>query len=289
MNRRIFTAIALGLTAALSHAQSPIGDSDVAASGAVQQANRDFNRDVVAKMGVDQRLGETVPADVPFLDEHDRAIKFGDLYGKRPLIVMPMFFECKGVCGVETDALMQFAIHSQELNAGRDYDIVLLSINPKETPDLTLPRWNSTVSLYNRPEGDKGFHFLTGKYEDIRKITDALGFRWVYDPKEDTINHPAGLMVLTPNGLISGYLVNKEFPQSFLTHLLAKAKDFKVSPKTETQLFGCIMIDHATGRRSLIIENVIRLCAAIFAVGVACWIVGMSVSGKSRKAKGGLA
>jgi protein SCO1/2 len=116
-----------------------------------------------------------------------------------------------------------------------------------------------------------------------------LGFRWVYDPKEETINHPAGIMVLSPSGKITGYLVNKEFPKAFLTHMIADAKDSKISEKTETMLFGCIMIDHATGRRSLIIENVIRLCAAVFAVGVACWIVGMSLSGKSRKAKGGLA
>jgi protein SCO1/2 len=297
MKRIIFATITFGLTVALSFAQGQImdgpGSGDVVASGAVQQANRNFQRDVLTKMGVDQLLGNQVPADIPFNDEHGRAINFGDLYGKRPIVIMPMFFQCKGVCGVETDSLFKAAIAMEDLNIGRDYDIVMLSINPKEAPDLTLPRWNTAVKDYNahgnRPEVAQGLHFLTGTLPNIRRLTDALGFKWVYDPKEDTINHPAGMMILSAKGQITGYYVDKDFQKSFLTHLLSDATNFKVSPRTETQLFGCIMIDHVTGRRSLVIENVIRLCAAVFAIGVACWIVGMSLSGKSRKAKGGLA
>ncbi|HVT12087.1 MAG TPA: SCO family protein [Fimbriimonadaceae bacterium] len=293
MNRSFLAAIALGLTTALSFAQgSPIdgaSNPDTGASNAAQQQQINFSRDVLAKMGVDQHYGAQVPGDVPFNDEHGNAIKFGDLYGSRPLIVMPMFFLCQGVCSVETDSLLQNIIQMDDLTVGKDYDVILLSINPKETPELILPRWKSTVKMYGRTDSEKGFHFLSGTYENIRKITDALGFRWVYDPKEGTINHPAGLMLLSPEGKITGYMINKEFPRAFLSHMITDAKASKISPKTDTVLFGCIMIDHATGRRSLVIENVIRLCAAIFAVGVACWIVGMSVSGKSRKAKGGLA
>ncbi|MFI5386526.1 MAG: SCO family protein [Fimbriimonadales bacterium] len=297
MNRRILMAMALGISAVLAHAQgSPIdGESnpDTGASAAAQQQQINFTRDVLSKMGVDQNLGRQVPGNVPFTDEHGRAIKFGDLFGSRPIIVMPMFFECKGVCSVETDSLLHTAIDMPDLSVGRDFDIVMLSINPKETPELTLPRWNGTVKIYNvhgdRPEAEKGFHFLTGSYDNIRKITDALGFRWVYNAKDDQINHPAGLMVLSPTGQITGYYVDKEFQRTFLTHLLADAKDLKVSPKTESQLFGCIMIDHATGRRSIVIENVIRLFAGVFAVGLACWIVGMSLSGKHRNLRGGSA
>jgi protein SCO1 len=288
-----FSALIFGLTTALAMAQGQIMDSDAAEGMRIQQAQKNFNVDVLAKMGVDQHAGAQVPGDVPFKDQHGHDIKFGDLYGSRPIVIMPMFFQCKGVCGVETDSLLRSAIQMSDLNVGRDYDIVMLSINPKETPDLVLPRWKTTIKTYNdkgsRPEAEAGFHFLTGTYENIHKITDVLGFKWVYDAKEDTINHPAGLMVLSPSGKITGYLVNKEFPRAFLTHLIADAKDSTISQKTETVLFGCIMIDHATGRRSLVIENVIRLCAAVFAVGVACWIVGMSVSGNRRKAKGGLA
>lgn len=294
MNRSILTVIAIATCTALSLAQgSPIGGADDSAGGATVQQKANFQRDVLSKMGVEQHPGNQVPGDVPFMTEHGQSILFGDLYGKRPIVIMPMFFQCKGVCGVETDALLQTAIQMTDLNVGRDYDIVMLSINPKETPDLALPRWKTTVSTYNqngtRPEAEQGFHFLTGSYDNIRRITDALGFKWVYDAKEDNINHPAGLMVLSPSGKVTGYLINKEFPQTFMTHLVNDAKQSKISEKNETVLFGCIMIDHATGRRSLVIENVIRLCAAVFAVCMGVWIYGMSVSGKSRNAKGGLA
>src|SRR5579862_439907 len=167
MKRIALIGTLLTLVVAYCYGQgSPIsGDSspDISASAADQAKQRDFSRDVLAKMGVDQRLGQSVPGDVPFQDEHGRTVKFGDLYGARPLVIMPMFFECKGVCGVETDGLLQTAIQMTDLNVGRDYDIVMLSINPKETPEVTLPRWNNTVKLYNRPDADQGFHFLTGK------------------------------------------------------------------------------------------------------------------------------
>lgn len=287
---KIATAIALTLGAAYAAAQAPVFDSgDVKASGRAAQQDRNFTKDVLSKMGVEQRLGEYVPADVPFQNQHGETIRFGDLYGKRPIVIMPMFFECKGVCAVETDALMQSVCQMSQLTVGKDYDVVMLSINPKEKPELTLPRWNGVIKLYEKPEARQGFHFLTGDLANIRKITDSLGFKWVYDEKENTINHPAGLMLLSPKGQITGYMVNKEFPRAFLSRMIADAGSFKISKKTESILFGCIMIDHATGKRSLVIENVIRLCAGVFAIGMACWIVGMSLSGKSRRAKGGLA
>jgi len=248
----------------------------------------DFNKDVLARMGVDQRFGAQVPGDAVFRDEHGRIIQFGDLYGKRPLIVMPMYFNCPGICGVETDSLMQAAIQMNDLTVGRDYDVVLLSINPKETPALTYSRWKPTVDLYGRPGSDEGFHFLTGTYDNIRKITDALGFKYVYNAKDGTINHPAGLMVLSPKGVITGYMVNKDFPAAFLVHMIEDAKASMVSPKTDTVLFGCIVMDPATGRRSLVIENVIRLCCAAFAIGLFCWIASMSLSGRQKHPKGGL-
>lgn len=258
----------------------------------VQAVTRNFNRDVMAKMGVDQHEGAYVPKDVAFTDEHGREIKFGDLLGSRPIVIMPMFFECQGVCAVETDSLLQTLCQISDKSVGRDFDVVLLSINPAETPAESFPRWKVAVKTYdtygNRPEAADGFHFLTGSYANIRRVTDALGFRYVYDAKENTINHPAGLMTLAANGQITGYLINKEFPRTFLTKMIDDARADRLSAKNEPMLFGCIMIDKETGKRSLVIENVIRLCAGIFAVGVATWIVSMSLSTKGRN-KGGLA
>src|SRR5579862_6255613 len=155
MFRNLATTLALSLTGMIALGQgSPVdgyGNLDTAASERVQQRKVDFDRDVLAKMGVDQRFGAQVPGDAVFQDEHGRTIKFGDLYGPRPLIVMPMFFNCQGVCSVETDSLFQAAIQMTDLNIGRDYDIVLLSINPKETPELTYSRWTGIVNLYGRP------------------------------------------------------------------------------------------------------------------------------------------
>src|ERR1044072_304681 len=198
MRAKFLNVVAMGLLAALACAQGPFDASDVTQSGKAAQVERDFTKRVLDKMGVDQRIGDQLPADVTFQNQFGETIKLGDLYGERPIVIMPMFFVCKGACSVDTDSLVKSAIELKDVSVGRDYDIVMLSINPKETPDLTFPRWKGVVKLYDRPGADKGFHFLTGKLEDIRKVTNALGFKWVYDEKENTINHPAGLMFLSP-------------------------------------------------------------------------------------------
>ncbi len=293
MNRLLLTA-AFALLAAFGWSQG-MGDAvreDARASGVDSQKQANFKLDVLDKMGIDQRLGAFVPGDVPLTDQNGRQIKFGDLYGKRPLVIMPMFFSCLSACPVETDALVRTVIQMPELSVGRDFDVVMLSLNPKETNELTQPRWRGVVRLYNRPSGEEGFHFLTGKLEDVRKITNALGFRWTYREEDDQINHPAGLMILSSQGQITSYMINKEFPQRFLLQNLIDAKQGKVGPKSETILFGCIMIDHATGARSLVIENVIRLFAGVFAIGMAIWIGALSLGGRKAKVKmtkGGLA
>ncbi|HTQ08610.1 MAG TPA: SCO family protein [Fimbriimonadaceae bacterium] len=282
-SRLVAASVAAFFAAGFAGAQTA-NDYSAAANAAAEKF--DFNRNVLSKMGIDQHEGVQVPGDAVFQDEHGRTIHFGDLYGKRPLVVMPMYFNCPGICGVETDSLLEAAIQMKDRSIGRDYDIVLLSINPTETPKLTFPRWQGAEEMYGRPGSDEGFHFLTGTYPNILKVTNALGFKYVYNPKDGTINHPAGLMVLSPTGIVTGYIVNKDFPAVFLDHMIQDASASKISPKIDTVLFGCIMVDPATGHRSLIIENVIRLIAGLFAIGVACWITSMSLSGRH---KGGAA
>lgn len=259
--------------------------SDNRQGGIDVQKAANFQKDVLDKMGVDQRLGAKVPTDAVFQEADGRTVKFGELLGKRPMIIMPMFFSCQGVCGVETDSLLKSVIGMEDLNVGKDFDVILLSINPKENPSVTGSRWETVNKLYKRPGSSQGWHFLTGDITNIRKMTDALGFKWVYDAKEDRFNHPAGLMVLAADGTITSYVINKEFAPPFLRTLVNEAKTGEVSKKSEPILFGCIMIDRATGARSLMIENVIRLSAAVFAVFVGLWIAGMVLSERRKKQK----
>jgi protein SCO1/2 len=261
-----------------------------------------FNR-ALSQMKIDQNLGKQVPVDVPFYDSDGHRIKFGDLFGKRPLIVLPIFYGCQGICGLETDNLLKTVAQLKDLKVGKDYDVALLSINPRETVELARNKKTSLLKVFTDPLAKTGFHFLVGapniergevmsadqmremeseKLANIRRVTDSLGFGFAYDMEDGRINHPAGLMVLTPSGRISGYIVDSDYPKPVLQQRLAMAESDKIGQKAEVQLLGCIMIDPVTGKKSLVISRIIDLSAGGFALAVFIWIGAMTY--KSKKA-----
>lgn len=233
-------------------------------------AQQTFNQ-ALKQMKIDQKLGAQVPAEATFADETGQKIKFVSLLGDRPVILLPMFFNCQGICGTEVDNLLQ-SVAKTKLKVGKDYDVVLLSINPRETPELAQNKKTSLLKVFTDEGSKHGFHFLTGDLEQIRKVTDAVGFGFAYDPTDGRINHPAGLMILTPGGRVSQYIYGAVYPKGELEDSLGLAAQDKLGRKAEVVLLGCIMIDPVTGRRSLIIENVIRLVAGLTAVGLFSWI-----------------
>lgn len=252
-------------------------------------AQQSFN-DALSQMKIDQKLGAQVPAEATFNDENGKEIKFGTLLGKRPIILLPMFFLCKGICGKETDNLLKTVARMQDKEVGRDYDVVLLSISPRETPDLARNKKTSLLKVMKGSRNEEGYHFLTGEMTQIRKVTDAVGFGFAYDESDGRINHPAGLMFLTPTGRVSQYIMGSDYAKPVVEQALVVAAQEKLGEKAETVLLGCVMIDPITGQRSIVIENVIRLVAGLFAIGTFAWI-GMMVV-KSRRderaaAKGG--
>jgi protein SCO1/2 len=135
---------------------------------------------------------------------------------------------------------------------------------------------------------EQGYHFLTGELDQIRKVTDAVGFGFSYDPAgEGRINHPAGLMFLTASGRVSKYIYGSDYPKLEVENSLTLAQQDKIGGKAEVYLFGCVMIDPVTRQKSLVIENVIRLVAGIFAIGVFTWIGAMAIKNRRTSANGG--
>ena len=241
----------------------------------------------LAQMKIEQKLGSQVPADARFNDDRGKSITFGSILGRRPIILLPMFFQCRGICGKETDNLLKTIARMEDKAVGRDYDVVLLSIHPEETSELAHNKKVSLLKVMKGDTNDAGYHFLTGEMAEIRKVTNAVGFGFDYDPKDGRINHPAGLMILTPDGRVSQYLMGAEYARKEVEQALAVASQEKVGRKVETVLLGCVMIDPVTGERSLVIENVIRLITGAFALVLFSWIGFMVVKGRKADAAGG--
>jgi protein SCO1/2 len=273
-------ALVLGLVAFAS-AQDPGTDSDK-------------NESPLARsMGITQKLGETLPKDVEFKDETGKTVRFGDLFSTRPVVLIPMFYACRTGCELITDSVLQTLAKANKTNdemiVGRDLDVIILGIHPKETPELALAKKNLILKSVEPPrvtpewktDAQKGWHLLTGDLESIHKITDAIGFKYSYDPIKDLINHPTCTVILTPQGRISSYTIGTDFPTSVIKSDLEIAARNEVGEKADqTMMFGCIMLDPATHKYTVVVENVLRLAGVLTVIILAFCIIRMSITTK---------
>lgn len=223
-------------------------------------------RDVTKQMGVVQRLGAQIPGDLKFMSDEGKEIQLKDLMGKRPLLLVPVFYNCQSACLLEMDAMTKSLRKTQRIVPGREFDVVFISIHPKETWELARATKARMMEAYGRPETEDGWHFLVGEHDAVQKITEVVGFQYTYDAANDRINHPIAAMFISNDGRVSSYIANGvNYPTKILESGAERANRNEIGQKTDVYLFGCLMVDPATGQRSMVIHNVLRL-ASIFTV-----------------------
>jgi protein SCO1/2 len=215
---------------------------------------------------VEQRVGTQLPLGAKFLDRDGNPVTLDEVGSRRPLIVLPLFYRCQGVCNVEFQNLLSALEKNRSMRVGSDFDVVILGIDPTEGPNLANGKFQDAQREFPSLMVGKGWHFLTGTLANIHSITDALGFYYTYDAQKDLINHPSGLMFVSPGGTISSYILSPSFTPSDLQQDLLFAKKSEVGPKVKDVFFGCIHIDPLTGKRSLVFEKVLRVAGYAFLV-----------------------
>jgi protein SCO1/2 len=168
-----------------------------------------------------------------------------------------------------------------EKRVGRDFDVVVVGINPKETPELANAKLQQTLATYHNLQGtDAGWHFLTGTLDNVHSVTNPLGFYYTYDAEKDIVNHPAGIMFLTPTGVVSSYILGAQFRRDAIIANLNTAAHNQLGVKSADIFFGCIHIDPLTGKRSIVIQNVLMVLGVITVMTVALTL--LTLSGKAR-------
>ena len=138
-------------------------------------------------------------------------MKLGDYFGKKPVILVLAYYRCPMLCTLVLNGLVQ-GMRDMPFTVGKEFNVVTVSFDPRETPDLAAAKKKTYIASYGRPGAAEGWHFLTGKPEAIEKLTSAVGFRYVYDAKHDQYIHTSGIMILTPQGKISRYFYGIQFP-----------------------------------------------------------------------------
>jgi protein SCO1 len=223
-------------------------------------------------VGYDQRLGEQVPLDTQFVDEHGKTVKLRDYFHRKPVILVMAYYKCPMLCTLVLNGLVQGMI-DMSLSAGKDYEVITVSFDPQETPDLAAAKKETYVSRYGRPGGRDGWHFLTGQQPAIDRLAKAIGFRYHFDSESGQYAHAAGITVLTPEGKLSRYLLDLKFSGRDLALALVESSEGRISSPVYQALLFCFHYDPTIGRYGVAVMNFVRLGGLLTLVGVCTFII----------------
>ncbi len=217
-----------------------------------------YQKQVLSQVDIKQKLNAQVPLELTFRDETGKTVRLGDYFGKRPVILTMNYYECPRLCTVILNELTR-SLNVLSYTIGKEFEVVTVSIAPNETPALAAKKKANYVKAYRREGAEKGWHFLTGEEANIRRLAEAVGFQYTYDPRTKQYAHTAAIMVLTPDGRLSRYLLGVQFSARDLKFALMEASEGKVGNPVERIVQYCYQYDPATGKYGLVIIRLVQL------------------------------
>lgn len=201
---------------------------------------------VLERVAIDQKLGNQVPMDLKFRDENNREVRLSDYAGDRPIVLNLVYYGCPMLCTEILNGLTR-SLRALPMELGKDYEVVTVSFDPRETASLAAEKKTKYLDSLRKPGADKHWHFLTGGEKEIAAITDAVGFRYVWDEKIEQYAHGSGIMLLTPDGVISKYFYGIDYSPINMRLGLTEASGGKVGGLAEKTMLFCYHYDPSRG------------------------------------------
>jgi protein SCO1/2 len=210
-------------------------------------------------VGFDQRIDQQVPLETTFRDESGAEVRLRDLFRGQPVILVLAYYQCPRLCNEVLNGLVDGLRGLDRFDVGRDFTVVTVSFDPRETAAMARAKRQAYVTSYGRPGAESGWHFLTGAEASIRELAGAVGFRYVYDAGRQQYLHASGIVVLTPAGKTYRYLYGIRYDPVVLERTLVEASENRLGTIVDQVLLLCYGYDAATGRYTLLVMNVVRL------------------------------
>lgn len=229
---------------------------------------------VLSDIGIDQKLNEQVSLDFPLVDEDGNHVQLGKYFGKRPVILALVYYECPMLCNQVMNG-MNGALKTLDFNAGQEYEIVAVSFNPKDTPEKAKKKKQAYVQAYHRDGGENGWHFLTGDSATVAKLAAQVGFRYVFDSVSNQYAHASGIMVLTPEGKLSKYFYGIEYSGNDLKFAIMEASNNKIGSPVDQLLLYCYHYDPMTGKYGPEVVNILKIGGGLTIVGIAGFLFAL--------------
>ncbi len=234
---------------------------------------------ILRDVGIDQNLNQQIPLDVTFRDETGKPVELRQYFGKKPVILSLVYFGCPMLCTMVEDGLLQ-SLKKVSFDVGDEYNVLTVSFDPHDTPEIAAAKKALYVGLYGRPGAEQGWHFLTGDEASIQRLTKAAGFHYAFDPASGQFAHAAAIMVLTPQGKLARYFYGIQYPPGGLRLALVEASQEKIGTPVDAVLLFCCAYNPSTGKYGLIISRILTIAGVLTVLTIATLIFMLSRAGR---------
>jgi protein SCO1/2 len=228
---------------------------------------------LLQKVGINQKMGAQVPLDLPFVNESGRDVTLRE-YLRKPVILALVYYQCPSLCNMVLNGILRSA-KSMDLTTGDEYEVIAVSFDPRETPEMAAAKKQTYLKDYKRHGSEQGWHFLTGPETSSKALADAVGFRYVYDAMTNQYAHSSAIMLLTPAGRIAQYFYGIDYPARDVRLGLIEASSERIGKPSDQILLYCFHYDPTTGKYALVVMNVLRLAALITLSVLATFLIVM--------------
>lgn len=240
---------------------------------ALAQVQTGWRPALLRRVGIDQKMGAQVPIDVPFADESGRSVTLRDYLGK-PVILALVYYQCPSLCNMVLNGVLR-SIKGLKLTAGDEFNVVAVSFDPRETPEMAAGKKVSYMKGYNRPGAEQGWHFLTGPEASSKSLADSVGFHYAFDAVNNQYAHGSAIMILTPEGKVTRYFYGIDYPARDVRLGLEEASNRRIGSPVDAVLLYCYHYDPSNGKYGLVIMNVLRLAGFITVAALATFMIVM--------------
>jgi protein SCO1 len=228
----------------------------------ITSENIGVHPDLLKQVRFDQQLGHTIPLDLTFTDEHGKMVQLRQYFGTKPVILTLVYYTCPMLCTQVLNGLDR-SLENIPPTIGKQFNVVTVSIDPGDTPVLAAAKQAMYVGMYGRAGAMQGWNFLVGQQLEIKQLADAVGFHYAYDPDSKQFAHAAGIMVLTPQGKLSGYFYGVQYRERDLRFALDQASGGKIGSPIDQALMYCYHYDAHSGKYDLLISRVMKIAGGL--------------------------
>jgi protein SCO1 len=229
----------------------------------------------LSSITIDQKLGATVSKNLWFRDETGRDVQLGDYLSKKPVVLVLGYYQCPMLCNATLNGMIQ-GMEDMRWSIGQDFEVIHVSIDPTEKPTLAAAKKATYLKRYGRKNAAAGWHFLTGDPADITKLAEQTGFRYSYDPTVKQYAHASGLIILTPDGVISKYMMGVEFPSNELYDALKAATKREVGSRIQEFFLLCFSHNPTKGKYGNTVMVGVRTLGVITLVALAWLMISLA-------------